>query len=112
MHAQKKKSVPDSGQDWLLGGAASGEERNNGSRLTLASLAVWFRDFIAIVDDGAVGGESRGGEGGDGPWGSRPSRLLRVIEQRVGCAQEAVQLVRAKERLYARSGSSSGGSLW
>ena len=56
--------------------------------LTLAVLVVWFREFLTVLDDGAVGG------GGEGSWGSRPSRLLRVIDQRVGCAQEAVQLVR------------------
>ena len=56
--------------------------------LALAALVVWFREFLTVLDDDAVGG------GGEGSWGSRPSRLLRVIDQRVGCAQEAVQLVR------------------
>lgn len=55
-------------------------------RLTLANLVVWFREFITVLDDAAVGA------GGEGSRGSRPPRLLRVIEQRAGCAQEAVQL--------------------
>lgn len=58
-------------------------------QLSLAAIVVWFRDFITIVDDGAVGGSG----GGNGSWGSRPARLLKVIDQRVGCAHEAVQLV-------------------
>lgn len=57
--------------------------------LSLAALVIWFRDFISVVDDGAVGSSGGGGSS----WGSRPARLLKVIDQRVGCAQEAVQLV-------------------
>ncbi|CAM9707055.1 unnamed protein product, partial [Sphacelaria rigidula] len=56
--------------------------------LSLAALVIWFRDFISVVDDGAVGSSGGGGSS----WGSRPARLLKVIDQRVGCAQEAVQL--------------------
>ncbi|CAN0463224.1 unnamed protein product, partial [Ectocarpus sp. 12 AP-2014] len=56
-----------------------------GNRLRLTDLVVWFREFITVLDDGAVGGS-------EGSWGSRPQRLLRVIEQQAGCAQEAVQL--------------------
>lgn len=70
---------------------AADEDSSRSDGLTLASLVVWFKDFLHILEDGAVGG---GGGGGDGSWGSRPSRLLKVIDQRVGCAQEAVQLVR------------------
>ncbi|CAN0495331.1 unnamed protein product, partial [Ectocarpus sp. 8 AP-2014] len=58
---------------------------DGGNQLRLADLVVWFREFITVLDDGAVGGS-------EGSWGSRPQRLLRVIEQRAGCAQEAVQL--------------------
>lgn len=73
-----------------LGGAGSSPRESDGLRLT--SLVVWFRRFMSILDDDAVGG----GSGGDRQWGSRPARLLKVIEQRVGCAQEAVQLVRRR----------------
>ncbi|CAB1118156.1 unnamed protein product [Ectocarpus sp. CCAP 1310/34] len=58
---------------------------DGGNQLRLADLVVWFREFITVLDDGAVGGS-------EGSWGSRPQRLLRVIEQQAGCAQEAVQL--------------------
>ncbi len=61
-------------------------------RLTLVDLVVWFREFITVLDDGAVGAGSAGSAGGEGSWGSRPPRLRRVIEQRAGCAHEAVQL--------------------
>lgn len=62
----------------------------------LAALVVWFRDFLKVEHDAAVG------SGGSGAWGSRPSRLLRVIDQRVGCPQEAVQLVRRVEGALTR----------
>ncbi|CAN0574605.1 unnamed protein product, partial [Ectocarpus sp. 12 AP-2014] len=58
---------------------------DGGNQLRLADLVVWFREFITVLDDGGVGGS-------EGSWGSRPQRLLRVIEQQAGCAQEAVQL--------------------
>lgn len=87
-----KKLVTASG--CAAGAAAAGapakeeiSEEEQEDSLSLATLVVWFREFITIVEDDAVGG------GGDGSWGSRPSRLLRVIDQRVGCAEEAVQLV-------------------
>lgn len=69
----------------------SQEEEEANRKLTLVDLVVWFRGFMTVLDDGAVGGGGGGGSG-EGSWGSRPARLLRVIEQRVGCAQEAVQL--------------------
>lgn len=62
------------------------EEQEAKEKLTLANLVVWFRAFITVLDDAAVGA------GGEGSWGSRPPRLLRVIEQRAGCAHEAAQL--------------------
>lgn len=62
------------------------KEEEGDKKLTLANLVVWFREFITVLDDDAVGG------GGEGSWGSRPPRLLRVIQQRAGCAQEAAQL--------------------
>ncbi|CAM9124322.1 unnamed protein product [Scytosiphon promiscuus] len=68
---------------------AAREDHPVQGNLTLANLVVWFREFMTVLDDDAVGG---GGGGGEGSWGSRPPRLLRVIEQRAGCAQEAVQL--------------------
>ena len=70
-------------------GAGSAPRASEGLRLT--ALVVWFRSFLTILDEEAVGG------GGDGLWGSRPARLLKVIDQRVGCAQEAVQLVRKRK---------------
>lgn len=70
----------------------SGEEQEANRELTLVDLVVWFRGFLTVLDDGAVGGSGGKGGGGEGSWGSRPARLLRVIEQRAGCAQEAVQL--------------------
>ncbi|CAN0199383.1 unnamed protein product [Pylaiella littoralis] len=70
----------------------SGEEQEVNRELTLVDLVVWFRGFLTVLDDGAVGGSGGKGGGGEGSWGSRPARLLRVIEQRAGCAQEAVQL--------------------
>eukprot|EP00903_Cladosiphon_okamuranus_P010967 g10358.t1 len=93
-HLLSKKSVP-------LGQRAGAnktnidqeqEEEQGNEKLTLVNLVVWFRGFITVLDDAAVGGGGGGGGGGEGSRGSRPQRLLRVIEQRAGCAQEAAQL--------------------
>ncbi|CAM9115441.1 unnamed protein product, partial [Discosporangium mesarthrocarpum] len=54
----------------------------------LKHLVAWFRDLVVVMDDGSAG--TTGGL--DGGAGSRPERLVRVLEQRVGSAQEAVQL--------------------
>lgn len=85
----------------IVGGGAqrvAGTSTAAPKRLPLAALIVWFRDFLRIVEDDAVGG---GGCDAGGAWGSPPSRLLRVIDQRVGCALEAVQLVSARDDTLA-----------
>lgn len=93
-------AAPPKGDDEEGSQPEEQQENNGGEReegfteggsLTLANLVVWFREFMTVLDDDAVGGGG-GSSGGEGSWGSRPPRLLRVVDQRAGCAQEAVQL--------------------
>ncbi|CBN74451.1 conserved unknown protein [Ectocarpus siliculosus] len=83
---KKRKENGDDGAEETREDEGEDEVRSDGvNQLRLADLVVWFREFITVLNDDAVGGS-------EGSWGSRPQRLQRVIEQRAGCAQEAVQL--------------------
>eukprot|EP00752_Nemacystus_decipiens_P004132 g3781.t1 len=82
--AKKTKSEEEEGEEEEQQQQRQGHEARE--KLTLANLVVWFRAFITVLDDSAVGA------GGERSRGSRPSRLLRVIEQRAGSAHEAAQL--------------------